>query len=646
MVYCRAMRKSSLAFLLVPIIPTSIYVLSLLFYPRRDLLILWRREFNIPLDAILPLIAVAAIYCVLGFWLIQRVKADRPLLRIHHIGLIGLGVVGGLAIQIAVIRVTEPDPVVGIVWRTYAIKSGGYWSVGAQVQDIARFIGNYPANADSYPVHEIRHPPGLSLLFWVGAQMFKLVPRIADTVANWLRPYSCLSDVSTLVPSNQMASGAFGIVIEILLAMLPVIPLYALVKRLAGTKAAVWAVVLYPLTPGYGMWVAQFDRGFALASASVLYLCEDIVTKNSYRNAFLAGLVLSFATFASVGTVPIAMLGGVYALVRIYQTQPIAELRRLSSWRPRMVQALLVLLGLSVVWAAAYLFFGLNPVDMFRVIFKSHLSIDFPYWPFVVWHPWDIITFIGLPVVSLAVVLGWKKAAPLTAAFVLTLFTLSVIHVARGETGRVWLFFTPAAVGAAAILLSARRNGEQIVVVGLLAVQLVVMAGVLRVLNDYGITPQAMPTVTVPAGINRIDTRFGASGQIALLGYTLPEVRPGDYVTMTLYWQDKSTTPIDAAYKVFIHVANDESDQARLTAHDASPVDWLYPTTCWQPNQIVADVHPLVIPQDARPGQYLIFVGLYDPISQTRPPTFASPPARQMYGSILLPQPLTVTAKP
>ncbi|MCL4506005.1 MAG: glycosyltransferase family 39 protein [Chloroflexi bacterium] len=640
------MRKSSLLFLLVPIVPTSIYVLSLLFYPERDLLILWHREFNVPLEAILPLILCLVIYGLACLWLARGVQADKPLTRPQRASLIGLAVVGGLAIQFAVTRVTEPDPLVGIAWRTYAIKSGGYWSVGAQVQDVAKFIGDYPKDATEYPVHEIRHPPGLSLIFWAGAQIFKLIPQVATTVASWLRPYSCLSDVSTMVPANQMASGALGIVIEILLAMLPVVPLYALVKRLAGTKAAVWAVLLYPLTPGYGMWVAQFDRGFALASASVLYLCEDIVTKNSYRNAFLAGLVLSFATFASVGTVPIAMLGAVYALVRIYQTQPAAELRKFSAWRPRIIQALLVLLGVSVVWAIAYFAFGLNPVDLFRVIFDSHLSIDFPYWPFVVWHPWDIITFIGLPIVALVVVLGWKKATPLTAAFVLTLFTLSVIHIARGETGRVWLFFTPVAVGAAAILISARRSSEQTVIVGFLAMQLVVMAGVLRVMNDYGYTPQAMPPVTVPADTHLIDTRFGASGQIALLGYTLPEVKPGDYATMTLYWQDKSAQPIETAYKVFIHVADDENDQARLTAHDASPVDWLYPTTCWQPNQIVADVHPLVIPTDANPGRYPVFVGLYDPISQTRPPTFASPPARQMYGSILLPEQLAVTLKP
>jgi hypothetical protein len=51
------------------------------------------------------------------------------------------------------------------------------------------------------------------------------------------------------------------------------------------------------------------------------------------------------------------------------------------------------------------------------------------------------------------------------------------------------------------------------------------------------------------------------------------------------------------------------------------------------------------MPEDAKPGQYPIFVGLYDPAKNERPPTFASAPAKQMYGSVLLPDPATVVSK-
>ncbi|HEY3340943.1 MAG TPA: glycosyltransferase family 39 protein, partial [Anaerolineae bacterium] len=466
------MSRSSRYFLLIPLIPTAIYVLFLLFYPNRDVLILWRREFNAPLDALLPLFISVSVYAVLALLLVRRVRADQPLSRAQRSGLIALSIVGGLAIQWSATRVTEPDPLVGIAWRTYAIKSNGYWAIGAQVQDVASFIGQYPQNAPDYPVHPMRHPPELSLVFWSGAQLFKLAPNLAAPVAGWLRPYSCLSNVSTTVPADQMASGAFGAVLEIVLAMLTALPLYGLVKRLAGSQAAVWAVLLYPLTPGFGMWVAQFDRSFALAAILILYLCEDVVTRNRLRNAFLAGLVLSVATFASFGNLPIGMFAVIYVLLRIFQTHPIEELRHFAAWRIRIVQAALATLGAASIWVLAYVAFGLNPVDLYRVIMDSHLSIDFPYWPFVVWNPWDIITFIGLPLVAITVIAGWKRAAPLTAAFCITLFTLSILGVARAETGRVWLFFTPLAVGAAAIVLVRRRRVEQTVVLGLLAIQL------------------------------------------------------------------------------------------------------------------------------------------------------------------------------
>src|SRR4029453_13862540 len=139
------------------------------------------------------------------------------------------------------------------------------------------------------------------------------------------------------------------------------------------------------------------------------------------------------------------------------------------------------------IWVLAFILFRLDALELYRVVFKSHLAIELPYWPFVVWHPWDIMTFIGPPLVAITVFAGWRPALPLAAAFCITMFTLSVLHVARAETGRVWLFFPPPAVGAAAIVLARRHTAEQTAVMALLALQLVVQAGVMRVMNDYGI---------------------------------------------------------------------------------------------------------------------------------------------------------------
>lgn len=641
--------SKKLIFLLIAGLPTLVFIGFLLFYPQRDILILWAREAPV-LDAVIPLVVGVVGYCALALWIL----ADRTQARWRTIGLVGLATVGALVVQIVVTRAAEPDVWVALLRRTYAWKATGYWTVGAPVSDVADFISNYPARVEDYPVHVSRHPPGLSLVFTLGTRLFEAAPGLAESIAAPLREQSCQGLLSPSLPAPVMASGLFGALAEIAMAMLAVVPLYFLVKRLAGSGAAAWAVALFPLTPGFGMWVSQFDRGFGLITAVVLLLCEGIVTANSRRHALAAGVILSAASFLSFGNIPIAGIAAVYSLVRIWQTTPAlaaslkarplgAALRSASTiMAPRIIQGALALAGMTTVWIAAFVLFRLDVFGLWRAIFDSHLDIPFPYWPFVAWHPWDIITFIGVPLVAIAATAGWKRAAPLTAAFVITLGMLSLAHIARGETGRVWLFFTPIAVGAAAIVLATRSRFEQIAVLALLAAQLMTQASVMRVMKEIGIFPEALPPASVPAGATTIDTRFGGEGQIALLAYEMSPSSPNGSASVTLYWQRMSAKPIDASYRAFVHIARDESDQARVGSQDGMPVQDLFPTACWLKDVVVKDVREVPIARDAPPGRYPVFIGLYDMTTGARPPTFASPPARELYGSILLPEPAIV----
>ena len=610
------------------VLPALIYIAALLFYPNRDWLILWPRAFDVPLPTVLIVSVCVLSYAAGALWLGQRS-------RISWGAVMAFVIVGGLLLQVVLTLPSEPDPLVGIARRTYAVFTGGYFSVGAPVVDVPDFLAKYAERAASYPVHQARHPPGLSLIFWLGAQLFVAWPRLAEPVANLLRSQSCLSWLSVNLPANQMAAGLFGIVVEIILAMVAIVPLAALVRRLAGMRAALWSVLLYPLIPGFGMWVSQFDRGLALIMSTALWLTERWVSERRARFAFLLGLTLSVGTFLSFGMAPVVLTAAIYAIVRIWQMRPVQSL---VSWlRPIMMALSLALVGLSTVWLGMWLIFRLDPVALYHAVFTSHLGIPFPFWPFVLWHPWDPLTFIGLPLVMLALTLGWRKAAPLSAAFAITLAVLSLAHVARGETGRVWMFFAPAVVGAAAIVLVERTRRAQAVLVGLLAMQTLVMGLVLRVLGDYGYMPDQMPISTVPNSATKVDTRFGANGHITLLAYEVGPLYAGQRSNIVLYWQRMSDEAIDPAYRAFIHIAEDESDQKRIGQDDRMPVDWKYPTTCWQQHQVIADIHPLEVPLNALPGDYPIFVGFDDPVVGQRPPTFASLPAKQMHGSVLLP---------
>ena len=58
-----------------------------------------------------------------------------------------------------------------------------------------------------------------------------------------------------------------------------------------------------------------------------------------------------------------------------------------------------------------------------------------------------------------------------------------------------------------------------------------------------------------------------------------------------------------------------------MTQRDAEPVGYQRPTSTWQPNESVYDLHALVMPNDLLPARYRLIVGLYDPENpQTRLP--------------------------
>jgi len=102
---------------------------------------------------------------------------------------------------------------------------------------------------------------------------------------------------------------------------------------------------------------------------------------------------------------------------------------------------------------------------------------------------------------------------------------------------------------------------------------------------------------------------------IALLDYEAPvEREPGQPLCVTLYWQ--AGTAVAADYTVFLHLtAPDGFVQAQ---RDTEPAFGFYPTSSWQPDEIVSDMHCLQIPQGLTPGQYELLTGFYNPQNGAR----------------------------
>ncbi|MBN1953733.1 MAG: glycosyltransferase family 39 protein [Anaerolineae bacterium] len=86
-------------------------------------------------------------------------------------------------------------------------------------------------------------------------------------------------------------------------------------------------------------------------------------------------------------------------------------------------------------------------------------------------------------------------------------------------------------------------------------------------------------------------------------------LEPGTPFTVTLVWRAESTAA--DSYHVFVHLLDAAGGLAAQS--DGIPAGWARPTTGWLPGEYVRDVHRVVVPAAAPPGDYVLQAGLYLP---------------------------------
>ncbi len=126
--------------------------------------------------------------------------------------------------------------------------------------------------------------------------------------------------------------------------------------------------------------------------------------------------------------------------------------------------------------------------------------------------------------------------------------------------------------------------------------------------------PSEIPPPTHPRQAN-----FG--DQLTLLGYDVsPTPTAGRELAVTLHWQAAHRLAID--YTVFVHLV--DADGQRVAQHDGQPW-WAFPlpTSSWQPDERLRDLHRLPLPNDLPSGEYRLHVGVYDWQTLERLPVLA-----------------------
>lgn len=121
----------------------------------------------------------------------------------------------------------------------------------------------------------------------------------------------------------------------------------------------------------------------------------------------------------------------------------------------------------------------------------------------------------------------------------------------------------------------------------------------------------------LPTGLTRIQADFG--DEVGLCGYRVEgNPRPGDQLHLDYVWYAR--THPTAIYAVFNHLTT--ADGALVAQADGWPQEGRMLTTQWQTGDYIEDSYTLVIPPDAPPGPYTLYVGLYDAATNERQPAF------------------------
>jgi hypothetical protein len=100
---------------------------------------------------------------------------------------------------------------------------------------------------------------------------------------------------------------------------------------------------------------------------------------------------------------------------------------------------------------------------------------------------------------------------------------------------------------------------------------------------------------------------------------------------------------MDVSYTVFTHLLG-PSDQV-IGQMDSVPQNGSYPTTLWQPGEVIADTYTFLVDPDTPAGDYPMEIGMYRAETATRLPVLGADGQPMPHDRILLPD-ITVLPLP
>lgn len=578
-----------------------------------------------PVERWWPALLVGAAMAGFTWWWLGQ-EDDRLVLPLAAL------VVLILALQLALLYADRPAVGAELVDRTLSKASNGYVATAGEMGNLDIALRHFPELMATFDNDHARtHPPGFIVAHWLTERALHETPRLAESLA---RPATFWRCTDLWVLSRSPATAASLLLwawLPPILAASAVVPAYRLGRRWFGVVPARLAALLVGTLPALVIFVPTPDQVFAFLAIASLFLVVTGLKEMRWTKVLVAGLLVSLMTFLSLGNAAWAALLGGYAI--LWVLWPLGE-RSDAGWRQGRRWAIVALFGVSAtsIWLVYWLGWGVAPWAIAQVGLSQHYELvtslrRYDWW--LGYNLLDFFVFAGPPVVIGFI---WLAASGVRArdihrteygrVAVLLILLLAGINLAgstRGEVGRLWLVFMPAAAVVAGGYFG-RRWSEKTVVWLIVIAQLVLAISIGLAWRPFYavILPVLRPEMVASEPSYEMNVAFATPDgrSIGLIGFDPPQTlaRGSQTLDIALDWQ--SDGPTLRPYTVFIQLLSPTGEI--IAQEDRWPVAGQWPSTCWTAGEIIPDPYSLPLPPDVESGTYALIAGLYDAATGAR----------------------------
>ncbi len=555
----------------------------------------WRWPYLLaPVARWLPLIGVAALYLAGAAWLQRRTRL-----------LLAWVVLGSVALAAAGLFVRNDDLAYTMFTRTASLLTTGQHYAATHMDWAGGEWQHWTETMGRLAGHMITSSPGGPVFYRFLSGAFDQFPALARGLQAWLLTYQCSNFDFLAYTPGEWASSLFGMLMPLWVG-LTALPLYALSKRFVGANAR-WVAIWWPLIPGLIGFAGSWSTLYPLFSAATFWLLLiGLERRRGILPLILSGVVCGTGIFVNFTLIPLLLFLGLYVL-----SESLWIARR--GFGRAVEVGLWFGVGLIVPWALFWVAGGQTFFAIFATSMGYHFELDRPYW-FWVWnHFWDWLLWsgIGFALLAFAAIWGLLRARTLSRATLLSLclgLTMAIMAfsgTARGETGRVWLFFSPlllvAAAGGMALLAQPRFR--------LLSAAQAVYLIALVISIDATSTDLQPPPVTAPqvSTTQAADATFSDAGQAQFRLTGWEGQADGNAIELRLNWQSVNRSLLPYWFGAVLVGPNGET----VGSQPWQPDQLAYPTTCWRVGQAVGDTVRLALPADAASGDWWISLAVY-----------------------------------